>query len=284
MWFKKEKTLRGQFGGLSDDQWLDVLIKSVEQPVIKGVRMPSFAAAEVQKETVGAANKDALKAAHVFYVYAKAACQRYGSVLQEGSQILDFGVSWGRICRFFLKDVDISGIHGVDVNDRYLEMARQSGCAGHLSLIEPLGRLPYDGPTFNLTYAYSVFTHLPEHVQDNWLAEIARTLRPGGLLVATVEPPRFFDFFAEMNPNDPSLHPWHAVMARKTQADPSLRTRLASDGHVYIPWDGEVGEVYGDTVMTSNYVHEHWGRHFEVLEYLDDPKQFWQAVVVARKR
>ena len=125
-------------------------------------------------------------------------------------------MSWGRIIRFFLKDVDADTLHGVDTNPKYLEAAQQTGVPGHLHLIAPLGQLPHADASFDLVYAYSVFTHLPEHVQDHWLAEIARTLKPGGILIATVEPPRFLDFFAASDPDDQQLHPWHASMARKS--------------------------------------------------------------------
>lgn len=110
-------------------------------------------------------------------------------------------------------------------------------------------------------------------------------IEAGALFIATVEPPRFLDFFASLDPGDASLHPWHATMARKTQADPTLRARLAEHGFIYMPDDRpEVADVYGDTVMTAKYVREHWGEHFEIVEYVDDPQRFWQAVVVARKR
>lgn len=72
-------------------------------------------------------------------------------------------------------------------------------------------------------------------------------------------------------------------MARKIRADTGLKARLQSGGFVYIPQGDGVNEVYGDCVMTPAYARQHWGRHFEVIEFLDDPARFWQAVVTARK-
>lgn len=278
---------REAFGRRSDAHWLKVLQRSIKEPVIDGIRLPGFPAEELQSQTVGSAYEKTLEEASNFYRYAKAACASHGKPIQPGTEILDFGVGWGRILRFFLKDVDAATLHGVDTSDKYLEAARQTGVPGQLKQIDPKGRLPYDDRAFDLAYAYSVFTHLPEHMQDHWLADIARTLRPGGLLVATVEPPRFLDYFAGMDAEDPSLHPWHAQMARKIGGDSSLRTRLQSHGFAYIPWrEGSDGsdETYGDCVMTKAYVQERWGRWFDIVDYLDDPKRFWQAVVVARVR
>jgi len=272
------------FGRLRDSQWLKILKRSIKEPVINGVRLPGFPSSELQRQTVGSDYERTLGEALNFYTYARDVCATNGIKIQQGSRVLDFGVSWGRIIRFFLKDVEPGNLYGVDTNAEFLRAAQQTNVPGHLHQIDPLGQLPYDGQYFDLIYAYSVFTHLPEHVQDRWLAEIARTLQPGAIFLATVEPPRFLDFFAHLNPEDETLHPWHAAMARKIHIDPGLKTRLQVSGFAYIPDGAGVDEVYGDCIMTSAYVREHWGQFFEIISYLDDPKRFWQAVVVARKR
>lgn len=272
------------FGRLRDSKWLKILKRSIKEPMIDGVRLPGFPSSELQRQTVGSDYEHTLGEAFKFYTYAKDACARYGVQIQQRSRILDFGVSWGRIIRFFLKDVEPEGLHSVDTNTEFLRAAQQTNVPGQLHQISPLGRLPYAEQFFDLVYAYSVFTHLPEHVQDHWLAEIARTLKPGAIFIATVEPPRFLEFFAPLDPEDKTLHPWHAAMARKIRADTGLSARLQASGFVYIPDEDGIDEVYGDCVMTPAYIREHWGRYFEIIDYLDDRKRFWQAVVVARKR
>lgn len=289
MFFKKNReqvarSPREAFGALSDAKWIKILKRSIEEPVIDGVSLPRFPPAELQSHTVGSAFEHTLEEAGRFYTHVKSVCAAHGMPLRPGSRILDFGVSWGRILRFFLKDVDADTLHGVDVSAKFLDAARAAGVPGKLDQIEPLGRLPYEDGTFDLVFAYSVFTHLPENVQDHWLADISRTLKPGGLLIATVEPPRFLDFFLSVDPEDGKTHPWHAAMARKIRADAGMKTRLADSGFLYIPSRDGVDETYGDCVMTPAYAREHWGRYLEVVEFLDDPKRFWQAVVVARKR
>jgi SAM-dependent methyltransferase len=46
-------------------------------------------------------------------------------------------------------------------------------------------RFPYDDASFDFAIATSVFTHLERPAVDNYLAEIARVLRPGGRCFAT---------------------------------------------------------------------------------------------------
>jgi SAM-dependent methyltransferase len=276
-------SVRQTFGRLRDSQWLEILKQSIREPLIKGVRLPGFASSEMQRHTVGSDYELSLQEAFNFYTYVKDVCEKTAVPIRPGSEILDFGVSWGRIIRFFLKDVDPETLHGVDTDAEFLQAATQTSVPGHLHQIDPLGSLPYADRSFDLVYAYSVFTHLPERVQDHWLQEISRTLRPGAMFVATVEPPRFLHSFEAVDPKDESLHPWHAAMARKIRSDPGLKERLRSSGFVYIPDGDGIDEVYGDCVITPGYVREHWGRYFDIIDYLDDPKRFWQAVVVARK-
>jgi SAM-dependent methyltransferase len=283
--FWRPRTARNVFGGLKDSRWLKVLKRSINEPRIDGVHLPGFPPPDMQSSTVGGTYERTLDEVFPFYRHVKDSCARNGTPLRRNSEILDFGVSWGRIVRFFMKDVDTTRLHGVDTSAEFLGAARDTGVPGHLHQIEPLGRLAYPDGFFDLVYAYSVFTHLPENVADHWLAEIARTLKPGALLIATVEPPRFLDFFASVNPADETLHPWHAAMARKIRADSDLKARLQAAGFVFMPQgDGVHDAVYGDSVMTPAYFREHWGQFLEPIEFLDNAQRFWQAVVIARKR
>jgi ubiquinone/menaquinone biosynthesis C-methylase UbiE len=270
---------REVFGSLDDQSWYAVLTASVKEPVQNGVRLPGFAAADLQSQTVGSSGTFALAEALKFYSFVRKACDANDRPLGAETRILDFGVSWGRIIRFFLKDTDAANLHGVDVNDEYLAAARDSGCQATLQKITPLGTLPYSDESFDLVYAYSVFTHLPENDQDHWLAEIRRVTKPGGILVATVEPPRFIEFFKDVDPDDETRHPWHRQMSKKIKDDPGIKTRLDEKGFSYI----RGSDTYGDTIMTSAYAQQHWGQYFEVRDFLDDPAKFWQAVVTAKR-
>lgn len=45
--------------------------------------------------------------------------------------------------------------------------------------------LPFADATFDAVYNFSVFTHLSESVQREWVKELMRVLKPGGLLACT---------------------------------------------------------------------------------------------------
>jgi len=93
--------------------------------------------------------------------------------------VLDFGCGCGRTARHWARPVN-----GCDINPLLVEW-----CAAHLpgewrvSHEEP--PTGYAGHQFDLVYAVSVFTHLTVERQRAWLAELARIIRPGGLLMVS---------------------------------------------------------------------------------------------------
>ena len=48
--------------------------------------------------------------------------------------------------------------------------------------------LVYPGEAFDLVYAFSVFTHLPESIQFSWMRELSRVLKAGGYLAISTLP------------------------------------------------------------------------------------------------
>lgn len=100
--------------------------------------------------------------------------------------ILDFGCGSARILRLFRY---ISGVRlvGADANPECIQWCIENvpGCQFHLNQLDP--PLTFSkGSEFGLIVALSVFTHIPLHQQTEWLEEMKRILRPGGILLCTV--------------------------------------------------------------------------------------------------
>jgi SAM-dependent methyltransferase len=77
-------------------------------------------------------------------------------------------------------------VHGSDANPNTIRW-----CADHLPDIWFVGNgalppLPFPACHFDCLYAVSVFTHLPEDAHAAWAAELHRVLKPGGLLICTL--------------------------------------------------------------------------------------------------
>ncbi len=107
-----------------------------------------------------------------------------GVALHQCRRVLDFGCGCGRVIRH-LRHLPAE-LHGCDTNPVAVDW-----CAEHL----PFGRftvnaleseLEYADETFDLVYAFSVFTHLPHALQSQWVRELRRILKPGGVLVLSL--------------------------------------------------------------------------------------------------
>ena len=96
-----EKATKHMFNQLSDEAWFAKLIQSQSN---SSLGLPAFPSDAVQRTFVGQSGETALKEAFVFY---QAVLRRLGAEVRE-TNLLDFGVGWGRIIRMFLRDTDPS--------------------------------------------------------------------------------------------------------------------------------------------------------------------------------
>jgi SAM-dependent methyltransferase len=107
-----------------------------------------------------------------------------GRDVSEFERILDFGCGCGRVARHW---ANLNGpeIFGCDQNPELVEWCSQNLPFMSVTVngLEPPA--PYEDSSFDLVYALSVLTHLPEELQSPWMAEFRRILRPEGLLLFT---------------------------------------------------------------------------------------------------
>src|SRR5206468_8257505 len=57
--------------------------------------------------------------------------------------------------------------------------------------------LAFGDASFDLAYALSVFTHLPEAIQHDWMDELRRVVRPGGFVLLTMHGERYLERLGE---------------------------------------------------------------------------------------
>ncbi len=176
----------------------------------------------------------------------------------EGARILDFGCGAGRTMRHFLDEARSGELVGVDIDERSVDWVNENlnpPLKASVCGIDP--PLELDDGTFDFAYAVSVFTHLSGNSAE-WLLELHRVLRPGGLLMAS--------YMGEWNSEAIAGEPW----------DPDrIGMNLL---HHNRPWDDG-----GPMVLMSDWwVDEHWGRAFEIVNR--NPWVYNQHWVMLRKK
>lgn len=100
-----------------------------------------------------------------------------------GVRALDVGCGTGTIDALLAPHV--SAVDGVDVAPAMVERAAAANPAGSYRVYDG-GRLPADDGAYDLAFAICVFHHVPPPERPALAAELARVVRPGGI-VAIVE-------------------------------------------------------------------------------------------------
>lgn len=104
---------------------------------------------------------------------------RSGLELASLGSVLDFGCGCGRVLRF-LQEMKSVSLHGTDISRDAILWADENLNFAEFCTNRLAPPLRYRDGSFDLVYAFSVFTHLPEDLQGGWLRELGRTLRKGG--------------------------------------------------------------------------------------------------------
>jgi SAM-dependent methyltransferase len=273
-------TLSDEARKYSDKEWFELLLASVDAPTVAGITFPGFPAEAIQTMFVGSANRTTLTEAFQFYQFLKKAASKARAPLRPQSRFLDFGCGWGRYLRFFWKDVSEGNLYGCDTDGMIIDLCKTLNVPGHLAHIDPFGALPWPTAHFDAAMAYSVFTHLPESAHQHWMKELARVMRPGGVFCLTLEPRRFLDFIANLAEPD---NEWYRMLMMHKPRLPEYYRSFDAGGLVFMPTNPGVEERYGDAVVPLSYIKKQWAPYFKVIDYVDKPQQFWQAVLVVQR-
>jgi SAM-dependent methyltransferase len=239
-----------RFGDLDDEAWLELLKRSVEEPVIEGVEFPGFPEEELQSLIHGGFGQQAMLEAWTFYRFCRD--QTYGSAAgAAGLRLLDFGAGWGRISRPFMRDFGPADLFGYEPNLLFCSIARAlnpNACFLHGPNM-PDRSLPE--AWFDVVVGYSVFSHLPRHPTGAWLAELNRCLRPGGWCVLTTWGRRFLERLEadEARMRRGEEIEWHPRIVIEAAGD--VRARLSEYDAGEFVFLGDESKLYGDAAISE---------------------------------
>ena len=102
--------------------------------------------------------------------------------LERGLKVLDFGCGPGTISVGLAEKVAPGELHGIDMEESQIELARAAAVAGgHGNMTFHAGNvyeMPFEDGTFDVAHCHAVLMHIPD--TQRALAEVKRVLRPGG--------------------------------------------------------------------------------------------------------
>jgi len=159
----------------------------------------------------------------------------------EGKRVLDFGCGAGRVLRQFVEEAQSGEFWGCDLYEPTVDWLQESLSPPFRFYVNEKRPMPHPDDHFDLVYAISVFTHITDEWAD-WLLEVHRILKPGGLLLATFIGPRS----------------WGRSLRRTVDADEL--------GMAMLRLDQSYADTSGPLVLHSPWwIRAHWGRAFETV-------------------
>jgi SAM-dependent methyltransferase len=244
---------------------------SLESPL--GEPMPACPSADLQLLTTGQAGEATLKPAAAFHGDVVNCFGVAGNRLGPDTRILDFGCGWGRITRFFLRDVPLRNLHGVDVDPDFVRVCRDTFGSDRFVTCDSGPPLDYPDAEFDIVFAFSVFSHLSERISLEWMREFARLIRPGGLLAFTTRNEAFLDVCRNLGRDGTELSQHHRVLANLFEDWDAARGALRRGEFLHVGVSGggnRDASFYGESFIPRSYVERVYGEWFEIVHCAPD--------------
>ena len=175
--------------------------------------------------------------------------------------ILDFGCGVGRIIRHWELNAG-TRLFGTDYNPELIRWCQSNLPIAKFQINGLKARLEYENDQFSFAYAWSVFTHLTESGQLDWLDELSRVLRPGGYLYLTTHG----DYYVSQLSHD--------------------EQEQYRNGHLVVLTGGSEGSNFCNAYHPSQYVRERFTKNFTIVDHVPEGAagNSFQDVYLLQKR
>ena len=274
---------------LTDEQYLKLLCRAERKSVIDGLQMPGFPSEDIQKGTVGSAGSATLRGeGWKFYKIVKDYADKLNNPVRPETKILDFGCGWGRMIRFYFKDIKCENIYGIDVDPMMIDICKNTLHYGNYLVTTPAPPTEFQNDSFDIIYAYSVFSHLKYDIAEKWIEEFSRILKPGGILVATTQGECSFDYIQVLKDNPKRTRSvWEEYLLKSFDPVEDHRKRYRNGEFLYAATGG--GEVrdasfYGEAFIPEQYIKKHFDQYLKLQDFVDNANLLPQALFVMQKR
>lgn len=175
---------------------------------------------------------------------------------------LDYGVGWGRVASVMSAFVPPERLDCCDPWEKSLSLAKNCGLSNKMILTPPvLSGNEFSKKKYDLIYAYSIFTHLPETDFIRNVRILVNCLTSGGLMIFTVREPHFLKYME--------------------------RTGLVSDAALDEAgfWFGNAQNAnYGDTVVNEAWIDRNLAPLGEIKRVGALSSEPFQCIITITKR
>lgn len=208
------------------------------------------------------------------------ALERLGMDPRGPGRFLEFGCASGRVIRHMAANLPAWRFSGADFDRDNVAWMRDN--LPHIRVLQnsALPNLPFEDGSFDALAAFSVFTHI-DLFEVEWLAELRRLLRPGGVAFISIHSERTWARIPSRQPHLEKLKMFRADdPAIKINAD-LFRSPMPQERFV-LRWKGQ-GPYACNTYQTTDYIRRVWGQWLDVVDIHDGAVGGFQDMVVLRK-
>ena len=167
-----------------------------------------------------------------------------GTHVEELQAILDFGCGCGRVLRHW-HSLPRTKVFGTDHNPSLVNWVQKHLPFAHVQVNRLAPPIQYPDASFDLVYALSVFTHLTEDLQLQWIDELARVLKPSGHIVVSTHGEAYLD---RLSPSERRQFAVGDLVVKNNTKAPGSNTCSAYHPPPY------VRNVLGAALATVSYV------------------------------
>ena len=255
---------------ISQDEWFNAVCESYLSPpvIVDGKLLPKFPPDQIQINTTGQAGIPTLKEAFIFYQDCINSFAEFGQPIKPSDKLLDFGIGWGRISRFFLREISIDNIYGLDVMEEFIGICKDTFGTDNFSVTTPFPPTKIANEKFNFIVGYSVFSHLSEEACAKWMEEFYRILSPGGMVALTTRGRPFFDFCESLK--DKGHKGYLNALGSMFEDIDAMRAKYDRGEIVHCNKDGVNGggamtaDFYGETFIPEEYARKAYSKKFKL--------------------
>ena len=183
---------------------------------------------------------------------------RHNKSFAEFEKILEFGCGFGRLIKYLFDINPDTSVFGADVLQGQIDKCKENFPKGVFIRNRPEPPIDLQDNQFNLIYSYSVFSHLSESNHLAWLKELARILRPGGMMLHSVKSYEFVRRARIFSPQN---------LVKYKLKKPYENFEIEHPYHYTI--DNPKTPEYGLTIISKKYILDNWEKttNLEILEY-----------------